>query len=168
MLLNAVGDDNCTSFQDTSGMSAPGTAGSWEYHAGKDPNIMAQRLLAVCAEGSCKAPTTTYFPMAHPDYSLRQQGIIKQSTAPEFQGSPRTIWHRGSPSALETHLPPAVSIEVVLFDDFNPVPDLERYLVWVLRGEVVQPIDIFRHLRKGAEATFPGGERKYREDSCSE
>ena len=46
----------------------------------------------------------------------------------------------------QTHLPPAISVQIILLNDFYPISNLERDLVWIFWGKVVQGIDVFRHL----------------------
>jgi hypothetical protein len=44
-----------------------------------------------------------------------------------------------------THLPPAITIYFILFDNLYALARTKRYFIFVLWGEVVSSIDVFYH-----------------------
>ena len=52
-----------------------------------------------------------------------------------------------------THLPPAITIQVILLNDLYPVPNLEFNFVRNLWSKVVERVDIFWHLEVGEQMT---------------
>ena len=72
--------------------------------------------------------------------------------------------HTGHIEMNHAHLPPSISIQLVLLDNLYPISDLEGDLVRVLGMKIVERIYVFRHLR--GELVLGGvGERVTKQES---
>lgn len=56
--------------------------------------------------------------------------------------------HTGHIEMNHAHLPPSISIQLVLLDNLYPISDLEGDLVRVLGGEIVLSVDVLGHRRR--------------------
>ena len=51
-----------------------------------------------------------------------------------------------SPIEEDSHLPPAIAVDVIPFDDFDALSGLEVDFVGIFGNEVEQRVNVFRHI----------------------